>query len=149
MLMDTRLGDLVRALDLITDDKVWLAAVNQSVLDEIARLITEDQLASGIDGQGRQLGEYAPLSVIIRQELGLQTKFIDLHLTGEFYESITATVTRYGITIDGEGQKPDQNLFTTFGDDIINLTDENTAFVVEEIRDNVIAYILEAMGFYS
>lgn len=146
MFMQTRLGDFARALELITDDRVWLAAVNQSVLNEIARLITEDQLTSGIDGQGRQLGEYAPYSVVIRRELGLQVDHIDLHLTREFYDSITATVNRYAIIIDGEGQKPDQNLFQTFGEDIIDLTDENTAFIIEEIRDNIITYILEALG---
>lgn len=146
MLMQTRLGDLARSIDLITDDKVWFAAVTKSVLDEVVRLITEDQLASGIDGNGDELGEYAPLSVAIRSELGLQVDHIDLKLTGDFYDSITANVDAYGIVTDGEGQKPDQNLFVSFGEDIIRLSDENLPYILEEITNGYITYILTAMG---
>lgn len=146
MLLDTVLGDLLRALERLNDQSAWEFAVNQSVLDEIARLITEDQLASGIDGLGRQLGDYAPLSVQIRRELGLQTDFIDLHLTGEFYDSITAYLTRDYIGVDGEGQKPDQNLFDVFGEDIVALTDENMSFIIEQIRDGYLAYVYQTLG---
>jgi len=146
MLLDTALGDLLRALERLNDQAAWEFAVNQAVLDEIARLITEDQLASGIDGLGRELGDYAPLSVQIRRELGLQTDFIDLNLTGEFYDSITAYLTRDYIGIDGDGQKPDQNLFTVFGEDIVALTEENMSFIIEQIRDGYFAYVHQTLG---
>jgi len=146
MLMETRLGEIARALTLLTDEKIWFASVTKSVLDEIVRLITEDQLASGIDGKGQYLGDYAPYSIAIRRSLGLQVDHIDLKLTGEFYDSITANVISNGIEVDGDGQKPDQNLFTTFGNDIISLTDENLQYIIEEVKENYLSYIYKALG---
>ena len=148
MLMGTVLGDLLRALQRINEADAWASAVNKAVLDEIARLVTEDQLASGIDGLGRELGDYAPLSIQIRRDLGLQTSFIDLNLTGEFYDSITANLTRDSIEIDGEGQKPDQNLFTVFGDDIVGLTEENLQFIIEQIKEGYLAYVHKTLANY-
>ena len=148
MLMGTVLGDLLRALQRINEADAWDSAVNKAVLDEITRLVTEDQLASGIDGLGRELGDYAPLSVQIRRDLGLQTSFIDLNLTGEFYDSITANITRDSIEIDGEGQKPDQNLFTVFGDDIVGLTEENLQFIIEQIKEGYLTYVHKTLANY-
>ena len=148
MLMGTVLGDLLRALQRMNEADAWSSAVNKAVLDEIARLVTEDQLASGIDGLGRELGDYAPLSIQIRRDLGLQTSFIDLNLTGEFYDSITANLTRDSIEIDGEGQKPDQNLFTVFGEDILRLTEENLQFIIDQIKEGYLAYVHKTLANY-
>jgi hypothetical protein len=148
MLMGTVLGDLLRALQRMNEADAWSSAVNKAVLDEIARLVTEDQLASGIDGLGRELGEYSDMSKSIRFSLGLQIGFIDLNLTGEFYDSITANLTRDSIEIDGEGQKPDQNLFTVFGDDILRLTEENLQFIIEQIKEGYLTYVHKALANY-
>lgn len=144
--MNTVIGDLVRALQSMNDQDAWYSAVSEAVLEEVARLIRDEQLAIGEDGLGRQLGEYAPLSVIIRQELGLQTKFIDLNLTGEFYDSITAKLGRDFIEVDGDAEKPDQNLFETFGEDIVGLSIENMPFIVDMVRDGYLAYVYKTLG---
>ena len=146
MLLDTALGDLLRALERLNDQSAWEFAVNQAVLDEIQRLIIEDQLSIGIDGLGDLLGDYKPFSVKVRNEFGLQTDYIDLNFTEEFYDSITAYLTRDYIGIDGEGQKPDQNLFEVFGEDIVALTDENMSFIIDQIRDGYLAYVHQTLG---
>ena len=77
-----------------------------------------------------------------------ERSFIDLNLTGEFYDSITANLTRDSIEIDGEGQKPDQNLFTVFGDDIVGLTEENLQFIIEQIKEGYLTYVHKTLANY-
>jgi hypothetical protein len=50
--------------------------------------INREQLLSGLDANGQQLGEYKPLSKKIRSEAGLQTDFIDLRFTGATQDSM-------------------------------------------------------------
>ena len=62
---------------------------------EIADM-NREQLLEGFDSEGDVLGEYAPLSKILRREKGLQIKHIDLSDTGDFQKSIKLKKKRVG-----------------------------------------------------
>lgn len=54
--------------------------------EEILDLNKAQLLNSGVDSEGKPLGEYAPFTVEERQKKGLQTDFIDLRYTGKFQD---------------------------------------------------------------
>lgn len=150
MFLETRLGDLFRALASLSDDDAWRYAVTKKVLDEIIRLNTEDQLEEdGIDSLGRDLGDYSPYTKILKKLKGQRTDHITLKDTGDFYESFVAVVNNSEIIIDADGIKDDgTDLFRQYGNDIAGLTDENLQFIINEIRDGIIEYIYSILAKY-
>lgn len=79
------LNDLKAIPELIQD------GVDRAMLGDTVDIvqINKDQLLSGIDAAGKELGQYAPSTKKIRQRKGLQTDFIDLSFTGRSQDSLT------------------------------------------------------------
>ena len=80
--------------ELITNLEELRATIQSSVDDTMLNQehgivdINREQLLSGLDANGQQLGEYKPLSKQIRSEAGLQTDYIDLSFTGATQDSM-------------------------------------------------------------
>lgn len=110
------------------------------IKDEIIRLNTEVQLGEfGVKSSGDLVSPdgYAPLSVEIRREEGLQVEHMDLKFTGAFWNSWKVTVNKDSITINANGQKDDNNLFDIYGDDILGLTDSSIEELLLFVQDVV------------
>jgi hypothetical protein len=104
MIVDfTRLDRLFSALDNLSEDKIWLFAVDKDVQDEIIRINTEDQLEEeGIDSLGRKLGDYAPSTIAYKRRKGQRYDHVTLKDTGDFYNSFNVKVNVNEIIIDAD-----------------------------------------------
>lgn len=137
------IDNLLIQAKLLNEVNAWFYAIDKEVQDEIIRLNTEDQLYSdGIDSLGRELGQYSPLTVILKRAKGQRFDHITLNDEGDFYESFKVTVQRDGFTIDAnDSGKYDEPLFKVWGVDVAGLTDENIGFLSEIIKEKYIEYV--------
>jgi hypothetical protein len=82
--LEDLLSDLKRIPELVQD------GVDRAMLGDTFDVvqINKDQLLSGIDAAGKELGQYAPSTKKARQRKGLQTDHIDLKFTGASQDSL-------------------------------------------------------------
>jgi hypothetical protein len=89
-------------------------------------LITIEQLfEKGIRGDGTSLGEYAPLTISIKQRKGLPTDRVTLFDEGDFYRSFSFEAEGQIYKVMAEDEKQDKALSEVYGESIIELTEEN------------------------
>lgn len=143
----TRLDKLFSALDNLTEDKIWLFAVDKDVQDEMIRINTEDQLEEeGIDSLGRKLGDYAPSTIAYKRRKGQRYDHVTLKDEGDFYNSFNVKVNVNEIIIDADdSSKYNKPLFEVWGVDVLGLTDENMNYIKEMILENYINFVLNEL----
>lgn len=143
----TRLDKLFSALDNLTEDKIWLFAVDKDVQDEMIRINTEDQLEEeGIDSLGRKLGDYAPSTIAYKRRKGQRYDHVTLKDEGDFYNSFNVKVNVNEIIIDADdSSKYNKPLFEVWGVDVLGLTDENMTYIKEMILENYIKFVLNEL----
>ena len=143
----TRLDKLFSALDNLTEDKIWLFAVDKDVQDEMIRINTEDQLEEeGIDSLGRKLGDYAPSTIAYKRRKGQRYDHVTLKDEGDFYNSFNVKVNVNEIIIDADdSSKYNKPLFEVWGIDVLGLTDENMTYIKEMILENYIKFVLNEL----
>jgi len=143
----TRLDKLFSALDNLTEDKIWLFAVDKDVQDEMIRINTEDQLEEeGIDSLGRKLGDYAPSTIAYKRRKGQRYDHVTLKDEGDFYNSFNIKVNVNEIIIDADdSSKYNKPLFEVWGVDVLGLTDENMNYIKEMILENYINFVLNEL----
>lgn len=123
-------------------EKVADIAIEENESDIVALNIAQ-MVVLGVDNEGVQLGEYAPMSVQIREEEELQTDYIDLRFTGDFQESIELNATAEGFEIDATDSKWKNHIERRFPD-ALGLTDENE----DRLTDVITKYIESASERY-
>lgn len=143
----TRLDKLFSALDNLTEDKIWLFAVDKDVQEEMIRINTEDQLEEeGIDSLGRKLGDYAPSTIAYKRRKGQRYDHVTLKDEGDFYNSFNIKVNVNEIIIDADdSSKYNKPLFEVWGVDVLGLTDENMTYIKEMILENYIKFVLNEL----
>ena len=143
----TRLDKLFSALDNLTEDKIWLFAVDKDVQDEMIRINTEEQLEEeGIDSLGRKLGDYAPSTIAYKRRKGQRYDHVTLKDEGDFYNSFNIKVNVNEIIIDADdSSKYNKPLFEVWGVDVLGLTDENMNYIKEMILENYINFVLNEL----
>lgn len=108
---------------------------------EILDLNKAQMLVAGVDADGKDLGDYAPLSIEIRQEAGLQTDHIDLRFTGEFQDSMILKKEGDKRAIDATDPKWDGNaLVRSLSQQwpaALGLTDESEEAVTKKLTDTI------------
>ena len=121
-------------------DNIWKKSVDKSVKETIINLNTTDQLGSkGIDSLGDSLGEYAPFTVNLRLEKGLQVGHVDFKVTGKYWASWKIKVTESEIIINVDESRFNELVNELrFSEEHVGLTDINFAIVKEMIRENYI-----------
>jgi len=143
----TRLDRLFSALDNLTEDKIWLFAVDKDVQNEIIRINTEDQLEEeGIDSLGRKLGDYAPSTIAYKRRKGQRYDHVTLKDEGDFYNSFNVKVNVNEIIIDADdSSKYNKPLFEVWGVDVLGLTDDNMNYIKQMILENYINFVLNEL----
>jgi hypothetical protein len=143
----TRLDRLFSALDNLTEDKIWIFAVDKDVQDEIIRINTEDQLEEeGIDSLGRKLGDYAPSTIAYKRRKGQRYDHVTLKDEGDFYNSFNVKVNVNEIIIDADdSSKYNKPLFEVWGVDVLGLTDDNMNYIKQMILENYINFVLNEL----
>lgn len=102
-------------------------------------LITQNQLMFGLDGEGKDLGEYAS-QAYAEFKLSLNPRgVVDLRLTGAFHESIFMNADQFPVVFGATDEKTDK-LLDRYGDNILTLRRENIrllakGYVADPLKD--------------
>lgn len=106
-------------------------------------LITQEQLFKrGIRGDGQDLGEYAPFTIIQKKAKGLPYDHVTLFDEGDFHEGFFANAEQFPVTFFSTDQKADM-LADKYGDEITELTKNNIGEFLEQISPYVSEEIFE------
>jgi len=152
MLMDTKLGLLLKRTSTLTKERVaWQSAFDGKLKNKIIEeWIQNDQLfEKGIDEDGDIIGLYSEWTEMINPEKVAGTPYT-LKDTGAFYKSMFIIVLVDSFIIDGDGKKIDEfgkvtDLFKWLGEGIVGLTSENREKLKMEITEKFIKYVKEIL----
>ena len=144
MWSDTKIAEYANKVIALDEDKIFkLALDNSTIKDLIIFLNTDDQLGDdSLDSLGNKLfnvftnrGYYSA-----RDPKGRAGKDYTLNDTGKFWDSFKVAVKEGYIEIDADPIKDDDNLFETYGVDIVGLTDENLQILINTALEHFIRY---------
>ena len=109
--------------------------------------ITEEQLfEKGIDGLGKSLPSYSPVTIQLKKLKGQPFDRTTLRDSGDFHSSIKVKLQKDGIKIESDPIKEDTNLLEVYGEEILFLTEENlTEFRNVLLKDDLIKDIRAAL----
>ena len=65
-----------------------LEEVTDEVMNDNLIDLVQGQMLDGENGDGQAIGTYAPSTVMARNRRGLQTNYIDLFFTGDFFQGM-------------------------------------------------------------
>jgi len=125
-----------------------------SASEQIEQL-NREQLEKGIKSTGEELGDYVGYYREVRVQQGLQVDYVDLKVTGKFYNSIYAKRegNEYEIFSTDTASKVQALIYGGngvrkggFGEEIFGLTDENKLTVKGLTRDTLIEIIEQVMN---
>lgn len=125
-----------------------------SASEQIEQL-NREQLEKGIKSTGEELGDYVGYYREVRVKKGLQVDYVDLKVTGKFYNSIYAKRegNEYEIFSTDTDSKVQALIYGGngvrkggFGEEIFGLTDENKLTVKGLMRDTLIEIIEQVMN---
>jgi len=125
-----------------------------SASEQIEQL-NREQLEKGIKSTGEELGDYVGYYREVRVKQGLQVDYVDLKVTGKFYNSIYAKRegNEYEIFSTDTESKVQALIYGGngvrkggFGEEIFGLTDENKLTVKGLTRDTLIEIIEQVMN---
>lgn len=140
------IGETIRKFKSLNFKKIIISILNTSEIKEFIIQMEQERLFNlGEDSTGASLGEYAPFTVVIKQEKGQRFDHITLKDTGEFYESFTFHATGTELIFDANPVKEDNNLFDNFGIDILGLNDFDKSRLIERIYIELRFYLLNKL----
>lgn len=127
---------MVREILSDRDILIWVAEANKGQLKEGTNSLGEKLSSIG--------GEYSPITLDINP-----TKVADvvtLYDKGDFYKTIIAQATLYGLEINANPMKIEDsgfrvNLYNRWGKDILGLNEENLQKLIDKVKDRLIAKI--------
>lgn len=107
--------------------------------------LNKDQLAAGIDSLGVQLsktgGAYSDLTLSLADPPKKSRTQVDLHDTGDYYDSFKVSLSNVLLTIGSNPIKDGDNLEDRYGKDLEGLTSENLQIVIDAIRKKLIPIV--------
>lgn len=144
--LDTRLGETLKKVELLDEAQAWLEAITPSLEAKIVRnWIQEDQLyKQGVDEDGTIIGLYSVATEIISRGRKRAGTPFTLYDTGEFYRSMFITKLRDSVIIDADDEKMRDQVW--YDDKILGLTDENLEKFIEEVRFGYAEYVRRILG---
>ena len=122
---------------------------------ETIEQLNREQLEKGIKSTGEELGDYVGYYREVRVKQGLQVDYVDLKVTGKFYNSIYAKRegNEYEIFSTDTASKVQSLIYGGnrvrkggFGEEIFGLTNENKLTVKGLTRDTLIEIIEQVMN---
>ena len=138
---------LENGLTLSIED-AWIIAWEDADFREwVLDLIREKQLfEKGEDKDGNVIGLYSEYTQMLNPEKVAGTHYT-MKDTGYFFGSLFIDDWFGGVqvTIDGDGDKGDKDLFEKFGYGIIGINQENLSLVRQEIKKKFIRYVKETL----
>jgi hypothetical protein len=141
--MGTEIGSVLKRSRLLFDSVIWFDSVDGNVRRLILHWIQNDQLREeGIDGDGNVIGYYSQFTESVSGGLKKFNTHYTLEDTGEFFREMFVIVLRDSLVVDSDGadKSNGDNLFNKYGNEIVDLTDENMEKLVALLR---IKYIIK------
>jgi hypothetical protein len=83
--LEQKIKDRISSLK--SANKVLEVTTDEVMNDNLVDLV-QGQMLDGENGDGQQIGTYASSTIMARNRKGLQTNYIDLFFTGEFFEGM-------------------------------------------------------------
>ena len=111
-------------------------AVNNTHLE--LEQMQREQMLSGKDAGGSEIGKYSNLSKTLRAEKGLQTSFVDLRDTGDFQKAITVQANENEIDYYSKDWKQTELIYK-YGERIFGLF--NTSKKIQIIKTELLKLI--------
>jgi len=147
----TALAKKLKEVKLLKEVDAWLYSFDKEVQDYVVEyLIQKHQLIDlGVNAKGNVIGRYSQLTEQINpaKRAGSHYTLFD---TGTFFNSMFIKVMNDGFEVDADGDKTNfigtTNLFTSFGNDIIGLTEESMTALKVEIRIRMIKYARKTLS---
>jgi len=147
----TDLGKKLKEVKLLKEVDAWLYSFDKEVQEYVVEyLIQKHQLIDlGVNAKGNIIGRYSQLTEQINpaKKAGSHYTLFD---TGTFFNSMFIKVMNDGFEVDADGEKTNfigtTNLFTSFGNDIIGLTEESMTALKGEIRIRMIKYARKTLS---
>ena len=135
------LNRVIQNIKNIDQTAILIKVLNKkAVMDFLIFLNTENQLAFGLDSEGRPLGFYRdPFYADLKKQAGGKAPLghYDFKVTGEYFKTWVITVLSSGvIEINSNTIKPDRDLrdLVTHPDDIEGLMDRNFDSFIDFIQ---------------
>jgi len=125
--------------------ELFIEAMKQGqVSAQIIDLNQKQMYDFGVDSKGVTLGEYAPLTKMLKAQKGQKISNVTLKDTGEFYDSMKVKF-EFQILITGDMKKPDTDLETIYPF-ALGLTEENKEEILPEIKERIIENIRKSIA---
>ena len=144
MLKNTTIGDLVRDLQAINEVDIWKQVmsdreINTFVIEQIRLRLQKGQMPDGSPITNQYTGDdfYKMTTQIIYSRIGRRITAgsnYTMKYTGEFYDSISL-LDPDDDYVDIFGENKEVNLFETYGENLIDLNDENIEKLVEKVKE--------------
>jgi hypothetical protein len=123
----------------------FVKAVGDGTIEDKAKDILDlnksQMLTLGVDSEGAQLGDYAPLSIQERKKKGLQTEFIDLRFNGHFQDSMNIKKEGKGFELNATDAKWNGDaIFPSLSQqwpDALGLTEDNEKKVTDLLTEKI------------
>jgi replicative superfamily II helicase len=141
--------ELLEKAKQLNEKDAWEFAIDVEAKDEIIRLNTQEQLYDeGIDSNENSLGEYSPVTKMIKTGLGQRIDHVTLKDTGAFYRSFRVIVKRDSFEIWADDVSLyDRPLTEVYGIDILGLTPDNLSwlgdFILTKYREYIESKLLQ------
>jgi hypothetical protein len=155
MFKETVIYEYLKHATKLNEDFAWFYAFSeQSIKDEIIRLIQQEQLQKGIDGNDRPITNketgtdvYSKFTEFITGGRKRAGDPYTLEDTGAFYNSMFVKIGNDYFIVDADGNKGNDDLFVKFGEDIIGLTDENIENLAQIVAQKYVEWFLQLGEF--
>lgn len=147
------LGKLFKLIDnvqsLNKNEVMYEVLQDKTLQAEVLDLNTQKQLYDeGVDSLGRSLGEYSAATIYGTSTFegkiskGQRYDHITLNDTGRFYNSFRFVNEADGFTITADSITDEgTDLTKTFGQEIIGLTSESKAILIDEIKPRMVEVV--------
>lgn len=141
--------DILDKAKQLNEGDAWEFAIDVEAQDEIIRLNTQEQLYDeGIDSNENSLGEYSPVTKMIKTGLGQRIDHVTLKDTGAFYRSFRVIVKKDSFEIVADDVSLyDRPLTEVYGIDILGLTPDNLSwlgdFILTKYREYIEKHLLQ------
>lgn len=139
MLLNTRLGDLVRTLSKVNDALLWQNAGNENEIKETIKDIQQEQLSRGERPDGSNFPPYSDVSVNVYLKPDGPILWYD---DGEMYDRITPQFTPDEIDMGQALTTGDDNkeldLEIEYNEEILGIQSGNIAAIQEQVKASYI-----------
>jgi len=154
MILQTRIGQLLKDLQKLDELNMWVKVmsereINTFVVEKIRLRLQKGEMPDGSLITNQLTGDsfYKMITQLTYAEIGRRIEagsHYTMKHTGEFYDSLKLLEPDADL-VEIFGEKKDVNLFEKYGNDLIDLTDENIQELIEKVKEKYLQNIRQLL----